>query len=242
MSSLAIHAKAENINYFVIGSTAAPFQIEEKNSKNKGIITELVNKLFGSSTKITTKVFPFKRYIKALESSKDPWVTYGSDSWGGPQSWNISKEYLFQVEHVFFSKKGTKINKMSDLFDKRIILITGFEYPDLDKHIKTGRIKVIRVNNHESAISAVDKGRGIAFPEMKLRLSYHLRQMQKKTSDYSLNTIPGVLAPYKIFLAYSKDFSPVLKKEFDDKILRYKKTGIMKKIIDKYVDYNYQVF
>jgi polar amino acid transport system substrate-binding protein len=237
-----IGAKAENVNYFVIGSTAAPFQIEEDGKKHRGIITDILQRMSPKNFKYKTITLPFKRYSKALENSRDYWVTYGSDVWDGPQSWNNSKEYLFEVKHVFFSLKDKKITKIEDLFNKRIILITGFAYPELEKYLKTGRIKALRVNDHEAAIAAVEKGRGIAFPEMDLRLRYHLRLQQKNAQKYQYSVIPGILKPYKIFMAYSRNFPESLKQDFDSKIKEYRSNGTMGKIIMKYVDYNYQVF
>ena len=75
--------KAENINYFVIGSTAAPFQISKKNSPQKGIVTEIIERIKTSEIRFETLVFPFKRYVKALENSDSHWLTYGSPRWHG---------------------------------------------------------------------------------------------------------------------------------------------------------------
>lgn len=230
-----IGVKAENVNYFVIGSTAAPFQIEENGKNHRGIITDIVNEVFQGLRKyeIVTHTLPFKRYIKELEK-QESWLTYGSDSWTGPQSWNITQEGLFEVNHVFLTKKGIRFNKVSDLFNKRIVLITGFEYPELDQYIKSGRIKTMRVANHEAAIKAIQKDRGLAFPEMEIRIKYHLKTMGMNFDDFSFSTIKDVLKGYKINLAFSRNFNRKLQLKIEKSLRAMKKLGRIDKIIAKY--------
>ena len=230
-----IGVKAENVNYFVIGSTAAPFQIEENGKNHRGIITDIMNEVFQGLEKynLVTHTLPFKRYIKELKRQQS-WITYGSDSWTGPQSWNISQEGLFEVNHVFLTKKKHKFSKVSDLFNKRIVLITGFEYPELDQYIKSGRIKTIRVANHEAAISAIQKDRGLAFPEMEIRVKYHLKSMGLNFDRFAFSTIKDVLKTYKINLAFSRNFNHKLQLKIEKGLKSMKKSGKIKEIIRKY--------
>lgn len=157
-------------------------------------------------------------------------------------AWNNSKEHLFAVRHVFFSSKGRKFDKISDLFGKRIVLITGFDYPELNQYIKSGRIKVIRVSDHEAAIAAIEKGRGVAFPEMDLRLKYHLSQQEKDIRNFEYNKITDVLSPYNIHLAYSRNFPKEILLDFDKKIKEIRENGTIQNIIKDYVNSGFEVY
>jgi len=227
---------ADEINYLAIKDSAAPFQINS-DSNRKGIIHDVLLKSIDKSIKLNEKVYPFLRMVKVMQNNKSgQWINYGTPTWEGPQSENLSKEFIMNVTHKFLTKKSFKYKSIKDLFGKRIILITGFGYPGLSKYILEGQISVLRVNNHKAAIKAIQRNRGVAFPEMYSRLRYHMKNLNIKSDNLAIHDASNIIKDYSIYFAYSKNFSKELFKSIDKKVKKLRQTGEIKKIIQSYTE------
>ena len=221
------------VNYFSIYQSAAPFQVTGQ-SKNKGIITDVLESILPSEIELSYITYPFKRYQKALKGSKTHWITYGAPPWEGPQNWNLSRNSIMEVKHVFLSKKDFKFKRIEDLFGKRVVLLTGFSYPGLEKYIKLKKIFPIRVNGQLAAIAAIKKNRGVIFPEMKSRLMYHFKTNGLNLSEYKMIPASKYIKDYSIHLAFSKNFPQKLKDQIDKSIKKLKDNGKLRFLIRKY--------
>jgi|GEM_PF-683336 len=241
--------QADELTYLVISNQAEPFQIithiaNHTEPVHQGIISDIVYaSLKDSKIAITTLAYPFKRYILMMDPQKTPrWISYGSPAWQtihGEEAHNkrLSKNTLFDVTHVLVTKKDSAftINRVDDLFGKTIITLKGFTYPGLDEHINNGLIYKVEVNSHESALKAVETGRGIGFVTMKTRALYTIKDTELNRTDFTLVDFAKVIAPYPIHLSFSDAVPAQLIEQVDLQVLKLKQSHRIDVIIHSYL-------
>lgn len=242
-------ARADEITYLVISNQAEPFQIvnhdaSQADSEHKGIISDIIYaSLKESEVELTTLAYPFKRYILMMAPQKTPkWISYGSPAWQtvhGEEAQNkrLSKNTLFDVSHVLVMKNDSAftVNRIDDLLGKTIITLKGFSYPGLDRYIKAGLVFKVEVNSHESALKAVETGRGIGFVAMKCRALYTISDTELSRDEFTLVDFAKVIAPYPIHLSFSDAVPEQLIEHVDQQILKLKQSHQIEKIIHSYI-------
>ncbi|WP_299789024.1 transporter substrate-binding domain-containing protein [uncultured Shewanella sp.] len=242
-------AGADELTYLVISDQAEPFQIvdhdvSQADPEHKGIISDIIYaSLKESEVKLTTLAYPFKRYILMMAPKQTPrWISYGSPAWltaHGEEAQNkrLSKNKLFDVSHVLVTKKDSAftVNRVNDLFGKTIITLKGFTYPGLDRYIKAGLVFKVEVNSHESALKAVETGRGIGFVAMKCRALYTINNTELDRNDFTLVDFAKVIAPYPIHISFSDAVPEQLIEQVDQKILKLKQSHRIDEIIRAYI-------
>ena len=242
-------ARADELTYLVISNQAEPFQIvsqkvNQAKPVHQGIISDIVYAaLKESEVEITTLAYPFKRYIRMMDPQKTPrWISYGSPAWlttHGEEAQNrrLSKNKLFDVSHVLVTKKDSAftVNRVDDLFGKTIITLKGFTYPGLDRYIKAGLIFKVEVSSHESALKAVETGRGIGFVAMKSRALYTIRDTELNRNDFTLVDFVKVIAPYPIHLSFSDAVPAQLIEQVDLQVLKLKQSHRIDEIMRLYI-------
>ncbi len=241
--------QADELTYLVISNQAEPFQIvnhivNHTEPVHQGIISDIVYaSLKDSEVEIITLAYPFKRYILMMEPQHTPrWISYGSPAWQtihGEETQNkrLSKNTLFDVSHVLVTKSDLAftVNRVDDLFGKTIITLKGFTYPGLDKYIDDGLIFKVEVNSHESALKAVETGRGIGFVAMKTRALYTIKDTKLNRTDFTLVDFAKVIAPYSVHLSFSDSVSPKLIEQVDQQVLKLKQNHRIDEIIHSYL-------
>ncbi|WP_163833199.1 substrate-binding periplasmic protein [Spartinivicinus ruber] len=234
------HAWAEEVNYVVIEKQAQPFQIEESDKEHSGIVTDIVKEVFKNSDyQLTTHTYPFKRMISIMEQKKyKNWVTFGSPAWPGIQNENLSTLPVYNVENVMLIKKpGFKYEKSSDLFGKTVILMDGFDYPGIEDLVKQGKIKEIRVKGHSAAFNILDRptmAKFTGFIELKARILYNLRQVQRNTDEYLMLDVGDIADNYSIHLAFSKQMDKNIQEFINNKLSSLRDEGKLENIVNKY--------
>jgi len=222
------------ITYFISDKSSSPLQISTTNSKQSGIITDVINSMEKKDIYFSHNILPFKRMLKYMESSKAPWITYGSAAWPGVQSLSLSKTPIMTVEHSLLTLKSTQYTDISDLFGKIIVLITGFNYPGLATYIEEDKFDIIYVKDHEAAIKIIAMGRAVAFPEMNVRLNYHLKRMSLPRDNFSFHYIGKIIADYNINLCFSLNFPSPLRTKIEASLVTMKSDGRLSSIINNY--------
>jgi len=240
---------ADKLTYLVISHQAEPFQIvNQKVDQNvpvhQGIISDIVYaSLKESDVEVTTLTYPFKRFILMMAPQHTPrWISYGSPAWlttHGEEAQNrrLSKNKLFDVSHVLVTKKDSAftVNRIDDLFGKTIITLKGFTYPGVDRYIKAGLIFKVEVSSHESALKAVETGRGIGFVAMKSRALYTIRDTELNRNDFTLVDFAKVIAPYPIHLSFSDAVPAQLIEQVDLQVLKLKQSHRIDEIMRLYI-------
>lgn len=231
---------AESVDYYVIAEQAKPFQIENQGESHSGIITDIVNEVFkGSKYQLNYQTYPFNRMISLLESNQeDNWITYGSPKWGKAQSENLSDDPIYIVKHRLLSssKKPLIYRKMSELNGKVVVLLLGFDYPELQPYLTKGDIEEMRVKNYQSAFRVINRHPGdLVFVEMKSRISYNLEQLNIDKTWYEEHDFSNVIPDYPIHLAFSPNMDEALQAYINQRIKTLKKDGVIDEIVNKYI-------
>ncbi|WP_127716629.1 ABC transporter substrate-binding protein [Halobacteriovorax sp. HLS] len=236
LNSHAVQFNKYQLNYVVLEKTAEPFQII--NGHKDGLITDIINEInkeINYTNKINTITLPFLRALKVMEENNDlRWISYGAKEWSTIQSKLLSKEPLFKVEHKLVTRKNFRFKKIEDLFGKRIALISGFNYPGIEKYIKNKKIDVLIVSTHASALKAVKIKRADAFPEILLRVKHHITKEKLNIKDYEFHNFNKYIGSYNFHLAFSKGMKGQIDK-YDSAIRKLRKDGKIKKIIWNYL-------
>lgn len=232
-------ANTETINYYVIAKQAKPFQINEEN-KHSGIVTDIVKEIFKNSEyNIDYHTYPFNRMISILEAGGKPnWITYGSPSWGRVQSENLSAIPIYTVKHVLVnSQKNTfDFRTMADIENKVIVLLHGFDYPQLAPYFARGDIEELRVKDYRAAFRIIKKLPGdTAFVEMESRVRYNLSQQKLNESDYSILPFSTVIPDYPIYLAFDPNMDKDLQAFINLRLKELKISGKINNIVENYL-------
>ncbi|MBC7005193.1 transporter substrate-binding domain-containing protein [Photobacterium sp. BZF1] len=235
----AVNTQAETVNYYVIAKQAEPFQIEEGNN-HQGIVTDIVKAVFEQSPyNIEYHTYPFNRMITLLEAGGEAnWITYGSPNWGGVQAANLSDNPIYNVHHVLLSSTGVpfNFNTMQDLQDKVVVLLHGFDYPQLEPYIDKGEVEELRVKDYSAAFRVINKLPGdTAFVEMESRIKYNLGKQDKDKGNFNIQSFNTVIPDYPIYLAFDPKMDPELQQFINQRLNALKSTGTIDNIVDKYL-------
>jgi len=227
------------INYMVIQDQAQPFQNHQDKKNHTGIITDVIKRIFsGPEYEVKIHTLPFNRMISVLEKGEmKNWITFGSPSWPGVQSANLSSLPVFNVQHSLLTstQQNYNINSVQDLFGKTMVLMHGFDYPGLESYIAEKKIKAIKVKSYQSAFKVVNRLKDKAgFVEMDIRIKYNLKKQQLATQDYNLLDFSNVIADYDLHLAMSPKFNNDVKRYLDSELSKLVKSGDLAEIIESY--------
>ena len=227
------------INYMVIQDQAQPFQNHENKKNHTGIITDIVKEIFsGPEFEVKIHTLPFNRMITMLEKGDiKNWITFGSPAWGGIQSANLSKLPVLNVQLSLLTstEQNFNITSAEDLFGKTVVLLHGFDYPILEKHIANKSIKEIRVKSYQSAFKVVDRLKDKAgFVELDVRIKYNLKKADLPTEDYNFHNLSKVIESYDLHLAMSPEFNSDIQKHLDKELNELQQSGELAKIISAY--------
>ncbi len=237
---LTPYAHAETVNYFVIADQARPFQIENKGTDHSGIVTDIIQAVFEDSPyELNTHTYPFKRMISLLESGNDKnWVTYGSPGWGKVQAENLSELPIYTVKHALVSSQASanQYKTMKDLEGKIIVLMNGFDYPQLTPYFSSGKVEEMRVKSYQSAFRVLKRNPDdIAFVEMQSRVSYNIDQLNLNPKHYKSSSFSDVIPDYSIYLAFDPNMDPAIQRYINQRLAELTKQGTISTIIDKYI-------
>lgn len=231
---------SEPLHYYIIASQAQPFQIETDGSSHRGMVSDIVEAVFDDSQyEINYHTYPFNRMIDKLDARENPnWVTYGSPSWGNIQSINLSKDPIYNVKHVLLSsgKKPFEFNTIDDLDGKAVVLLVGFEYPNLEPYIKQGKLNEIRVKDYTAAFRVLNRAPGdTVFVEMESRIKYNLNEQKLSIDDYQMQEFGSVINNYPIHLAFDPEMDPKLQTFIDQRLDQMQDDGRLDDIVQSYL-------
>ncbi|MCW8328604.1 ABC transporter substrate-binding protein [Photobacterium sp. SDRW27] len=232
-------ANSETINYYVIAKQASPFQIENGADQHSGIVTDIVKAIFKDSQyDIDYHTYPFNRMISLLEAGGKPnWITYGSPGWGSVQAENLSDTPIYNVKHVLVSSKKNAFdfNSMDDMSDRVVVLLHGFDYPQLLPFFQTGNVEELRVKDYSAAFRVIKKLPGdTAFVEMESRVKYNLSKQNQDIANYNIQPFNSVIPDYPIYLAFDPSMDKNVQAFINSRLKELKTSGQIDHIVKKY--------
>ncbi|MDN3611960.1 substrate-binding periplasmic protein [Vibrio ostreicida] len=239
-TSLTCFADSVDVNYYVISEQAKPFQIETKGSSHSGIVSDIVAEVFKDSDyDVNYHTYPFNRMISILErGDAENWVTYGSPKWGKVQSENLSDVPIYTVRHSLLSSSKNPVNfsDISDLNGKVIVLLMGFDYPELKPYFANGDMTEMRVKTYQSAFRVLNRNPGeLAFVEMESRISYNLSKLEQDDSQFNKHSLSKLIPDYPIHLAFSPEMDKSVQAFINQRLKELKTQGKLDTIIAKYI-------
>ncbi|MGF1752671.1 transporter substrate-binding domain-containing protein [Vibrio makurazakiensis] len=229
----------EKIHYYVIEKQAQPFQIETGGDTHKGIVTDIVQAVFqDSSYEINYHTYPFNRMITLLEArDEENWITYGSPSWGNIQAENLSDIPIYNVKHSLLSSSQKPFNfeETDDLNNKAVVLLLGFEYPNLEPLIKKGSVEELRVKDYTAAFRVLQRIPGdTVFVEMESRMKYNLQKQNLDPDAFLLQSFSSVIPDYPIHLAFDPKMDAKLQSFINQRLKTLQSSGELETIISNY--------
>ena len=238
--ALSSYAMASEVNYYVIADQARPFQIEQQGEQHSGIVTDIVSAIFAESDyEVKYHTYPFKRMISVLEAGgEENWVTYGSPKWGKVQSENLSEQPIYTVKHVLVSssKAPFKFSDMQHIQGRSIVLLLGFDYPNLSPFFENGTVNEMRVKDYEAAYRVLQRTPGdTAFVEMESRVVYNIHHLGLPMGDFQIQSFSAVIPDYAIYLAFSPKMNPKVQSFINKRLAELKSSGKLDDIIKKYI-------
>jgi polar amino acid transport system substrate-binding protein len=232
-------ANAESINYYVIAKQAMPFQIITDSGKHSGIVSDIISCIFMDHYTVNYHTYPFNRMISELKTRREKnWVTYGSPGWGSVQADNLSDIPIYTVSHsVLTSNKSDFVFRgLKDINDKILVLLYGFDYPNLQPLIDSGQIKALRVKGYAAAFRILDKmPQDAVFVEMTSRIKYNLKIQGRELKKYKLQDFSALIPSYPIYLALDPDMDKDIQKFINQQLSRLSNSGELKEIINRYI-------
>ncbi|ANP67911.1 MULTISPECIES: substrate-binding periplasmic protein [Vibrio] len=233
------HVTANQVNYYVIAEQARPFQIEQQGQMHSGIVTDIVSAIFAESDyQVNYHTYPFKRMISILEEGAEPnWLTYGSPNWGKVQSENLSEEPIYTVKHVLVSssEKPLEFKNMDTMHGRSIVLLLGFDYPNLTPFFENGSVNEMRVKDYNAAYRVISRTPGdTAFVEMESRVLYNLKRLNLPLENFQIQPFSSVIPDYSIYLAFSPQMQPETQNYINTRLVELKASGEIDEIIQKY--------
>ncbi|MCR8922067.1 transporter substrate-binding domain-containing protein [Dasania sp. GY-MA-18] len=243
LSTIANHAQATELTYYVVEKQSRPFQIEANGQSQGGIITDIVSELSQRlNWQLRIKILPFKRMLQDMDKHKhDSWINYAAPAWGvegvrGAQNRNLVMPAIMEVKHKLLLRADNsfELSSKEDLWGKTLITLMGFDYPGIDAELQQGLIHRLEVKDHYAAIKAVYAQRGLGFVGMENRILYNMKRENIDASLYKLIDFSDVIPSYKIFLGVSPDFDPQLKQQLQQEFVKMKHEGVVETIIARY--------
>ncbi|MFC3531017.1 substrate-binding periplasmic protein [Vogesella facilis] len=234
-------ATAADIRYMVI-EQVEPFQIVTRDDPlHGGLVTEIVRQVFqGSPFQLRPVVAPALRLDAMRSGGQTPnWLSYGARPWLHA-GWQLSQQPLFSWRHVLAVPKSSpfRYRRLSDLFGKPLILMYGYDYPGLDKYLRSksgvGRISDQRALSQDSAIRMLRAGRGVGYIDTELRLLYNLRQQGLSPADFRFYDFSRVIPRIDIHLMYDQRLPEDAKALIDSRLADMRQSGELAAIMQHY--------
>lgn len=235
-------ANVLEINYPVI-EHVEPIQIHDNQNPMKGgVVTEIIANLFNSPKyKIIPTVVPWIRLESTINRNElKNWIVYG----GNPKTLKeteLSKIPIFSWKHVLVvpKKQNFKFKSISDLYDKDLILIYGFDYPGLETFLnsknKNGRIKDgTRPKSISGALRMLSLGRGFGYIDVDFRLKYNMKMLGLNIKDYDFYDFSSVIKRIPIYLMFDKSMNNEVKNFINRRLKELHDSGELASIAAKY--------
>jgi polar amino acid transport system substrate-binding protein len=234
-------------NSIVLGTEDwPPFSYKDKTTKQiSGLSTEIINATFkqmGISIK-DNRVYPWARAQKWLYEGKIDAVYTASVNDERKRHSYFPAEPIITSKWVLFIKKTNRgilhFDKMSDLKDKRIGLILGYNYPKKFKKYISENSITEEVSLEVQNISKLLMGRDDYMPavlETTLYLAKNRPDLKELDAYKNLYYFPNAIATTDFYLMFSKkNVSKEFVEKFSKVLIKFKKTDKYKKILKRYL-------
>ena len=222
-----------------------PFSYEDKiDGQISGLSTEVINATFRRMG-ITIKengVYPWARAQKDVYSGRLDAIYTASINDERLKYCYFPSEAIVKSKWVLFIKKSKKgslrFEELSDLKNKSIGFILGYNYPTKFKQYVTQNSLIEEVSFETQNIAKLIRGRYDYMPavlETTLYLAKNRPQLKDMDAVNNLYYFPKPLATTNFYLVFSKKtVTKAFVEQFSKALIEFKKTDEYQKIVRKY--------
>lgn len=231
---------SEEVNYLIVEDLSVPFQVTHQGESKGGIITDIVNEIFNSSSyTVKHHVLPLNRLYKMIESGElKNWIAYDAKAWNSLSQWGeFVSEPLFSVNHTYLTCKEnspTKINSSNEIYNKNIAIIRGFIHPELNALQKSNQLNLVPVDNYSQGINLATLNRVDGFVEMELRIRFNMKQESLNHSCLQFIDMGHIIPTYPIYLSTDKNNTSDLNSFVKNRVKALKSTKQINQIMSQY--------
>lgn len=119
--------------------------------------------------------------------------------------------------------------------DRVVVLLHGFDYPQLTPYFDSGDVEELRVKDYSAAFRVIKKLPGdTAFVEMESRVKYNLSQQNQNLSQYEIQPFSSVIPDYPIYLAFDPKMDKNMQSFINSKLKELKTSGAIDDIVRNY--------
>ena len=250
---------AEEITLITVKDRQSYYFLKD-NKPTGGVIVDIAREIFKDSHyKLDYKNLPtsrmYKLGFKNMSTSRssrkvaqrEDWIHHGSPTWTKASELEViefSKQPLFTLNNFLVSLKKNNSNyaKLSDLYDKTLILIHSFRYFALEPHFKSakngkgGRIEETRAYSYPAAFKMLRAGRGDYVVVDQLRGSLALKKNGFSKNNYLFENFRSVMPAASLHLVFNKDMPQEKKNYINKKIKTLLESGKIDSIVSRYID------
>lgn len=213
---------------------AEPYTIMKGNQIEGGIIVDVMEAVADQLEDATLSYLniPRKRQALSLALGDIHLIPIGNPKWeNDPElyDWSIM---LFQTRDVFVVSGESKfeIDKLEDLFGKRLGTILGYRYPELELMFENRTIFRENTKNLNSSFKMLQSNRVHAIINTDILVKYQLRSNPVTKNLVIANK---TLKPDNIKMKISKR-SPYTVEQLNAAIIQLKRDGVINRILSKY--------
>ena len=235
----------ERVTYLILAETVEPIMIvRDGNPMAGGIMTELVELMFKDSDYIIEPlVIPWQR-MAAEFKNRDDWILHGfPESFGPDVPLEMSQRPIFPFNHVAVTLKdsGPPVKTLSDLDNRKVILVENFQYPKLDDYLHSAasatvesNVGVLRAFTPAGALRMLRHKRGDVVIDWEARIIYNLASAGLAFGDIEIHDATEIVPTRNIHLAFSSRQSDKFRNFVNTRIEELTQTGQLYELVDRY--------
>ena len=231
---------SEEVHYLIVEDIAEPFQIANNGQSKGGVVSDIVDEIFaGSSYTLIHHSLPLNRLYSVIETGKfKTWIVYDAKVWNSLKRWRqLVDEPLFPVSHTYLTCRQAspmQINSVNDIKQKRIAIIKGFDYPELDELKKKNQLELVSVSNYVQGINLAALSRVDGFVEMDLRVRFTIKTASIDQPCLQFVDMSHIIPDYSIYLSTDKNDTSGINGFASKRLKELKKNGVITEILKRY--------
>lgn len=243
-ASISCNAK-ERITYLILAETVEPIMIvRDGDPMAGGIMTEIVKLIFENSDYIIEPlVLPWQR-LNAELKKRDDWIVHGIPKSFDPEvSFEMSEKPVFPFNHsaVTLKNSGIKVQNLTDLKNRSLILVENFHYNKLDTFIKSGdgaksksRVRVVRAFTPSGTLQMLKHKRGDIVIDWQARIIYNLASAGLTFEDVEFHDATQIVPTDNVHLAFSSRQSEKFRIFVNARIKELSQSGQLLDLVKQY--------
>lgn len=226
----AVSAEEKTITFNIGPDGYPPYMIKSNSGHPTGIMVDVLEYITKKKGyRVVESNIPRKRVEQWLLSGKLD-VTARAKEWTENPDLFVFTTPIVQCSEVIFVRKGSGINRLEDLFGKRMGTRLGYYHKDLEPYFRDKRIVRENAPNEWAMFKMLEQGRVDAVSCVELVGQWTIRQNHW---EGRFSILKKEVSSYGYRLMFSTKWRPFVQ-QFNEEFEEMKKNGELDKILSKY--------